>query len=51
VVIAYVMVTRRMGWEAAFNFVRDRRPIVCPNIGFRAQLQAWELRKCLSGDT
>lgn len=44
VVIAYVMQAEKMGWEAALNYVRERRPVVCPNVGFRTQLQTWEQR-------
>ncbi len=42
--IAYVMQAEKMGWEAALNYVRERRPVACPNVGFRTQLQTWEQR-------
>ena len=39
VVIAYLMATTEMNWEAALDFVRNRRRCVSPNPGFLLQLQ------------
>jgi len=38
VVIAYLMMTRRMAYEEAKDFVSQRRPCICPNDGFEKQL-------------
>lgn len=40
-VAAYLMKTRGMGVEEVLEFLVARRPIVCPNDGFRAALVAW----------
>ena len=41
-VIAYVMKFEQIGWEAAFEKVRDARPNIHVNIGFLHQLALWE---------
>ena len=43
-VIAYLMIENRWSYEAAYNYVRSRRSIVEPNIGFAKQLKALEYR-------
>ena len=43
-VIAYLMIENRWCYEEAFNFVKQRRPIVEPNIGFVKQLKALEYK-------
>jgi predicted protein tyrosine phosphatase len=43
-VIAYLMIENRWGYEEALNFVKRRREIVEPNIGFAKQLKALEYR-------
>lgn len=43
-VIAYLMIENRWGYEEAINFVKKRRPIVEPNIGFVKQLKALEFK-------
>ena len=40
--LAYLMREKSMGLWEALNLVRQRRPIVCPNIGFMRQLQDFE---------
>lgn len=41
-VIMYVMTVERLSMEEAFEFVRGKRPIICPNSGFRDQLLTYE---------
>jgi len=43
-VIAYLMIENRWCYEEAFNFVKRRRPIAEPNIGFVKQLKALEYK-------
>ena len=43
-VIAYFMIENRWSYEEAINFVRKRRPIVEPNIGFVKQLKSLEFK-------
>jgi len=43
VVIAYVMYKLKLGYFDAFRMVQAKRPIICPNEGFREQLQLFEL--------
>eukprot|EP01103_Thecamoeba_quadrilineata_P008632 TRINITY_DN1836_c0_g1_i1.p1 TRINITY_DN1836_c0_g1~~TRINITY_DN1836_c0_g1_i1.p1 ORF type:complete len:401 (+),score=63.24 TRINITY_DN1836_c0_g1_i1:69-1271(+) len=38
IVIAYLMSTKKYTFEEAYEFVREKRPIICPNSGFREQL-------------
>lgn len=47
IVIAWIMKTFKLTAEDAEDFVREKRPIILPNKGFRMQLQQWEdtLRK------
>ena len=42
IVIAYLMWAKRMKYDEASQFVRDKRYIVCPNFGFRDQLKMFE---------
>eukprot|EP01117_Protostelium_nocturnum_P012239 TRINITY_DN44_c2_g1_i2.p1 TRINITY_DN44_c2_g1~~TRINITY_DN44_c2_g1_i2.p1 ORF type:complete len:611 (-),score=157.36 TRINITY_DN44_c2_g1_i2:144-1976(-) len=42
IVISYLMRKRRMSYQEAYNFVRKQRSIVCPNSGFRYQLERFE---------
>ena len=42
VVLAYLMFTRRCTLEAAFHFLKERRPTISPNRGFWRQLAAFE---------
>lgn len=44
VVIAYVMQSQHMHYLEAFRLVKSARHIVCPNIGFRFQLEEFERR-------
>lgn len=39
VVIAYLMVSRKMSYDQALAFVQERRPVVNPNHGFEMQLR------------
>jgi len=41
-VAAYLMAHHAMNAEEAIKFLVERRPIVCPNDGFRAALKRWE---------
>jgi dual specificity phosphatase 12 len=43
-VIAYLMIENRWNYEEAYNFVKNQRPIIQPNIGFVKQLKALEYR-------
>jgi protein-tyrosine phosphatase len=43
-VIAYLMIENRWSYEAAYGYVRSRRGIVEPNIGFAKQLKSLEYR-------
>ena len=42
IVIAYLMWAKKMTYDKAFEFVVDKRFIVCPNFGFREQLKMFE---------
>ena len=42
--IAYVMWQQQCDYDTAFQFVRQRRGICRPNVGFMAQLIAWQRR-------
>jgi protein-tyrosine phosphatase len=43
-VIAYLMIENRWKYEEAYNFVKKRRPICEPNIGFVKQLKGLEYK-------
>jgi len=43
-VIAYLMIENRWSYEAAYNYVKSKRSIINPNIGFVKQLKALEYR-------
>jgi protein-tyrosine phosphatase len=43
-VIAYFMIENRWSYEETINFVKKKRPIVEPNIGFVKQLKSLEYR-------
>jgi protein-tyrosine phosphatase len=43
-VIAYLMIENRWTYEEAYNFVKKRRPIIDPNIGFVKQLKGLEYK-------
>jgi protein-tyrosine phosphatase len=43
-VIAYLMIENRWSYEEAISYVKRRRPIVEPNIGFVKQLKGLEYR-------
>lgn len=38
IAIAYIMKNKSMSYDEAFNYVLQRRSIICPNFGFQAQL-------------
>ena len=42
--IAYIMYSMQMDYDQAFQYVRQRRGICRPNVGFMAQLLAWHKR-------
>jgi len=44
VVCAYLIAEKAMTAPAAIDFVREKRAIVCPNIGFRRQLDEYAAR-------
>ncbi|KAF7309579.1 hypothetical protein MIND_00328900 [Mycena indigotica] len=41
IVCAYLVATTSMDSFEAVGYVQAKRPIVCPNLGFRRQLQRW----------
>jgi atypical dual specificity phosphatase len=41
VVCAYLIVTTKMTADEALNAVKEKRAIVCPNLGFRRQLEEY----------
>lgn len=41
VVSAYLIATKKMPGASAIAFVQKKRPIVCPNLGFRKQLDLY----------
>lgn len=44
VVCAYLIAERGMTGPNAIEFVRSKRPIVCPNVGFRRQLDEYAIK-------
>ena len=42
IVIAYIMWTKKMKFDEAFEFVKSKREIVSPNDGFQSQLKIFE---------
>ena len=44
VVCAYLVATTTMRSQEAIDFVISKRAIVCPNIGFRRQLETYSVR-------
>ena len=44
VVCAYLIAEEGMTGPAAIDFVRERRPIICPNVGFRRQLDEYAVK-------
>ena len=38
-VIAYLMIEKKMRYDEAYGLVKKKRPIICPNLGFQAQLR------------
>ena len=42
IILAYLMKTYNATLQEAFKFLRHRRPIVCPNLGFLQQLIGYE---------
>lgn len=42
VIIAYLMRTRSISYEAAFDLARKSRAVIIPNSGFADQLQVWQ---------
>lgn len=42
IVIAYIMYKKKMSFKEAFNFVREKRNCVSPNVGFVEQLVLFE---------
>lgn len=48
IVVAYIMYEKKMSFEDAYKYVKDRRSMVLPNKGFKTQLQEFE-KKLLEG--
>lgn len=44
VVCAYLIAKQGMTSTAAVDFVREKRPIICPNLGFQLQLDEYAAR-------
>jgi len=44
VVCAYIVATTYMTASESIAYVQSKRSIVCPNLGFRNQLQAWSIQ-------
>ncbi|THH30111.1 hypothetical protein EUX98_g4080 [Antrodiella citrinella] len=44
VVCAYLVATTSMTASEAIDFVKAKRPIICPNLGFRRQLETYSVR-------
>ena len=42
IVIAYLMKTKNLSYSKSLDFVREKRPIVDPNLGFIVQLMDYE---------
>ena len=42
IVIAYIMWKNKLSLNKAIKFVKEKRPIACPNPGFQAQLKMFE---------
>ena len=42
IVIAYIMWKKKLSFDKAYNFVKQKRSCVYPNFGFRQQLQMFE---------
>jgi protein-tyrosine phosphatase len=45
IVAAYLIARRGMSYDDVLSYLRERRPIVDPNDGFRAALLAWSYAK------
>lgn len=45
IVIAYLMWKNDWQYEEAYNFLREKRPIINPNTGFVNQLKKWRERR------
>lgn len=43
-VIAYLMIENRWSYEETYNYVKNKRPIIDPNIGFVKQLKGLEYK-------
>eukprot|EP00004_Rigifila_ramosa_P015716 TRINITY_DN3668_c0_g1_i1.p1 TRINITY_DN3668_c0_g1~~TRINITY_DN3668_c0_g1_i1.p1 ORF type:complete len:165 (+),score=29.29 TRINITY_DN3668_c0_g1_i1:2-496(+) len=46
VVLAYLIREKQMPYDDALQFLRQKRPVVQPNVGFERQLRAWALEGC-----
>jgi len=44
VVCAYLIANHGMTGPTSIDFVREKRPIICPNIGFQRQLDEYAVR-------
>ena len=46
VVWAYLVATTSMGVDEALDFIIQKRSIVCPNLGFRLQMETYATKFC-----
>jgi len=44
-VIAYLIRYQRMTFKEALRYAKNKRPQICPNLGFELQLKDYEKRK------
>jgi len=44
VVCAYLIAENGMTGQGSIDFVRNKRPIICPNVGFRQQLDEYAIK-------
>jgi protein-tyrosine phosphatase len=42
IVIAYLMKKQNLSFDDALKIVQTKRPVICPNVGFREQLKTYE---------
>ncbi|CAG8659698.1 16781_t:CDS:2, partial [Acaulospora morrowiae] len=46
VVMAYLMKSRKMSFDQAYELVESKRPLICPNSGFQHQLRLYQTMGC-----
>lgn len=45
IVIGFLMDSEEISFSSAFSLVKNARPSICPNAGFREQLRAYQENK------